>query len=754
MNTIRCYYIKKVFENAENKFCIYKYQTEEDQIVVVQGTELPRAGSCLVTMTGTWRRNKYGNYFEAESCEVEKPTSEKGVIDYFRFLKVGIGSTRAKAIYKRFGEQVWQVLDRTPERIREVSCISNNAVAKFIEKHKIMSTAMDLKRLFPTCEYFSMRVANSVSQKMQDSEWVQKQEESIPNLISKNPYLLCEYSDLGFMRVDKLASTLKGIPADFPPRIHCAIRYTLSQAEQSGHVCLPLSLLVGQATHLLNNPEWKAIDSKTILERIAQMSKQEALCKVHGMVFGYKRYYEEYELSQGLLRLMRSSVSTNYPRPMLENMLETYMEKTGMQFAPDQKTAILSAFLHPVSIVTGGPGTGKTTLTKAILALDKQINGENANPLLLAPTGRAAKRLSETTERPAQTVHHAIGFKGERYVPSETWPKPEIDDASIIIIDESSMLDQMIASWLLQIIPEGKRLVFVGDPDRLPSVGAGNVLHEMIASQVVPTTCLHVIFRQKGGQNNPIVTNAAKIRAGQCDLDFNSRFLKSDQETDEGQLDQAVRQYVYFVQQYGADNVMLLCPYRTQKKTKVNTVELNRRIQEQVNPVRPGELVMKTARGIFHKGDRVIQLKNTDTVLNGDIGIVKEIVPQADSSEEETVDTLVVEFGDDTIYYTPDDLKQLDLAFCTTVHKSQGCEYKVVILVLSNRHIALLQRNLVYTAITRATEQVSLIGHISDDAAEESALNTAIGNVSSTKRYTLLAARLQANAAQKQEKAS
>lgn len=357
-------------------------------------------------------------------------------------------------------------------------------------------------------------------------------------------------------------------------------------------------------------------------------------------------------------------------------------------------------------------------------------------------TGRAAKRLAESTGRSAQTIHSAIRYTGEKHMPDflSTEDSP-FQGASIIIVDEASMLDQMIASWFVQLVPEGARVVFAGDADQLPSVGAGDVLHEMICSGVIPVTRLQVIFRQKG--ENLIVTNAMKIHQGDTALSYDAGFQSTDTPVDTEQVAQAVDTYVRCYQEQGAENVMLLCSYKNPKNTIVNTGELNRLIQEKMNPIQEEQLVMKRGHVAFHAGDRVMQLKNKEDVLNGDVGIVDSIhrvVDEEDSSSYHLV--MTVEFSEGIFRdYSRDMLDELDLAYASTVHKSQGSEYPTVILVLSNKHRALLQRNLVYTAITRATQNVTLIGDIT---GQKSALATAIRNVDAASRYSLLSMRLQA----------
>ncbi len=584
MSTIRAVRELAIYENADNGYGIYRCRTDEFDSIVVKGYDIPVAGSCWVIMSGNWIEDAtYGHQFNVQSCEVEKPKSEKGLVDYLGSLKIGLGKTRAKAVYHKFGERVWDVLDNDPDRIREIPVIPEKVASKFVEVHLETTAIRDLLQVFSFAPEFTTKQASKVVKALKGSA---------VDAAKKNPYILCRYTDLGFSAVDRMVSRMESIPETFPPRMTSAIYTVLWHYELAGHTCLPADVLGKRVLKLLNAQGRKPVTENILVNHMAEMLQKKQLYKSHGMIFLRHRFREECLLARGIVRLMSSTATdATFAQLVIDEVLKEYMKENKIQFASSQKDAILSAFLHPVSIVTGGPGTGKTTLTKAILAMDKFISGNRSNPLLLAPTGRAAKRLSEATGHPAQTVHSAIEFLGEKETPEELAPQYKegvFSDASLVIVDECSMLDQMIASWLIQLIPEGMRVIFIGDSDQLPSVGAGNVLRELIKSEVVPVTRLSVIFRQKG--ENLIVTNAAKIHNGQHDLEYGKQFKAINVQSEEGQLYSAVKFYLQCYNHYGPDSIMMLCPYKSTKKTIVNTVELNRQIQHKVKCVRKGRV--------------------------------------------------------------------------------------------------------------------------------------------------------------------
>lgn len=743
MSTIRAIREKAIWESPKTGYGIYRCKRDNQEVITVVGFDIPAAGSCWICMVGDWIENPtYGHQFRAEECTIEKTPSEEGVADYLMSLKIGIGRTRAAAIVKYFGDKTWDILDNFPERLQEVPSISKKMVDEYIKIQTAKNAVRDLMQMFNHSELFKPFHAKDIVKVLGA--------ESVPTL-KKNPYLLCKYTDLNFKEVDQIVSRMDGYSETFLPRLTQAVYYVMNNQEKKGHTCIPEPALKRAVLSCLNAQGRKPVDKETVLARLKEMVNKKSLYALHGMVFLRKRYYEEYHLVDGLIRLMNSTPkNAGLCKNIGDELLNNFEENEGIEFAPGQKAAIKNIFNNPVSIVTGGPGTGKTTLTKAVISIDRYVHRKKSNPLLLAPTGRAAKRLSEATNQPAQTIHSAIHYCGQQEAPEDLMPMEPgtaIGDATIIIVDEVSMLDQMIASWLVQVIPNGARLVFIGDSNQLPSVGAGNVLADLISSGVVPTTQLTEIFRQ--AEESLIVRNAEKIRNGEHDLIFTRDFRPLQYSDPEQILRKTVQFYDLCTAKYTKEQIMILCPYRIRKNTIVNTQELNNRIQAHANPVKEDDMFFKRGDTKFHVGDRVIQLKNTPEVTNGDIGIVESFTTgsqKEDANEEDT--SMIVDFGMGVKRkYNRDTLSELDLAYCTTVHKSQGCEYPVIILLLSNEHGGLLQRNLVYTAITRSSDKVCLIGDI---VGENSALIKAIDNTRPMIRHSLLAARLKATWAKDQ----
>ena len=727
-------YGKPIFKGDDGfSICTARLRTDSSDIVV-KGYDIPRTKNCWIIASGKWVADvKHGKSFSSIYAEVETPKTEKGIISYLRSMRVGLGEKNARKIYNRFGDSIWTILDTNPEEIEEIEGISFRSVQRLRKKWEEISIKRNLMNLFSASTEFTGRMAEKIAKRL-GSKAVAK--------VQKNPYLLCRMAGLSFRTVDRVAKELKKDKATpyTSERTGAAFYSVLKQATVSGHVCLPEQLLIRNAMMLLNSSAY----SEKLLERqvrnaLTFLVEKGWLKKSGIMVYTVKSWEDEQRLSDNLVRLIKAGAGgTEYATIVVDDVLKDYMEQNSITLAKQQCVAVQAAFLEPVSIVTGGPGTGKTTLTKAILQLDKRIHGEDSAPILLAPTGRAARRLAEATCHPASTVHSAIGYKGEDVEYDDD--AEERLNGSIVIVDEASMLDQHIASLLVEKIANGTRVVFIGDSDQLPSVGAGNVLAELISSGVVPVTRLEVVFRQTG-EHNPILINSDKIHKGETDLvyDENFRFIECHKE--DAQVFHACREYLRAVKKYGIDNVMLLNPYRTEKKTKVNADRMNKQIQMWYNPAKSSKPHMTIGKTVFSCNDRVMQTKNTEMAQNGDIGTITRIFERENEDDPTQMDTIMeVDFLGMRVEYTKEEAQDLTLAYCCTVHKSQGAEYKMVIMVVSNFHAAMLQRNLLYTGITRARQQVMLIGNIQ---GESSAVVRSIKNTKSATRYTNLANRLQ-----------
>ena len=503
-----------------------------------------------------------------------------------------------------------------------------------------------------------------------------------------------------------------------------AIRKVLDNAAASGHVCLPKNELLEQMVR------FTGCSRDCCIEAIRAAFRDGRLLGANSCLYSPKRYEQEESISSNLVRLMAAECKPvrNLDRLISDCEIDLY------SFAESQKDAIRNVFQNPVSVITGGPGVGKTTVTKGILAVHKDIYGSASKPVLLAPTGKAARRLSEATGYPAQTIHSAVGWKGEEF-DYDAQPVPL--DGNLIIIDECSMMDQQIAAILFERIETGSRLVLIGDVDQLPSVGCGNVLRDIIDSKVVPTARLTEIFRQAG--ENPIITNAHKINQGDDSLVFGKQFRFVECLNEQEIFEAACRMYVRCVSAYGDEEVVLLNPQRN--NTLVSVDRFNAELQARINPPAPGKMEIRIGKTVFREGDKVMELKNTEAgPKNGDIGYIREISRRKSPEDPDQFNYYAnIEWnGDRTwIEYNQDDMRHVTLAFCTTVHKAQGSEYKYVIEVVSRAHPGLLKKNLIYTGITRSREAVCLIGELES-------LSRAIkrNRDDEDRRYTLLASRL------------
>ncbi|MCC8161440.1 MAG: AAA family ATPase [Oscillospiraceae bacterium] len=563
-------------------------------------------------------------------------------------------------------------------------------------------------------------------------------------VIKTSPYKLCEVSGIGFYTAENITRHFGGKPDD-EERIQGCIFYAMEHFEIMGHVCIPESSLTNKIYKELNRGYPREVVSKDLCRRtINSMIRFKKLtCETFAdrsgnltrMIYTMNSHSEESKIVSNILRLI-SKPFDNKLNEALENAIEEYSQNNTFALGKIQKKAAITSLANKISVITGGPGTGKTTTVQSLLYAHEKVYKNKSKPLLLAPTGRAARRLSEATGYPASTIHSAIG-----YHQGENGDFVTVDklDANYILVDESSMIDQHIMSSFISTVPDDAQLVLIGDPDRLPSVGYGNILHDIINSGVVPVTKLEIIFRQ--GKDSPIVKNSQKVLKGDTDLDFSQKgFYMCECNNDGLILKESCKLYRNCVKRFGIDNVVLLTPLR--KETPVSVKSFNKQLQHIINPrdKSSDSLCLDTHDVQFRKNDKVMQMKNTETAKNGDIGYIKDICYAYDPQNENNFSTISkIEFNNDgvTTNYSQENMKNVELAYASTVHKSQGSEYKTVIIVMSDSHRTALRRNLIYTAITRASENVIIVG-------QKSALDYAVKNNQADTRYTCLSHRLKA----------
>jgi len=511
---------------------------------------------------------------------------------------------------------------------------------------------------------------------------------------------------------------IKGIGPKVAERIYAAFGLRTLDVLSKGHLCMEKHQFIKTCLKILDTP---LLTEEMVANRAARLVYSGRLVSYRGTVYRAKTAFAETQLAEQLYQQVRSgkvNTCTN-----LDDELDYEERLMNLKLAPEQREAVKMALTQGLSVITGGPGTGKTLIQKAILDIYRR-QYPNAEICCGAPTGRAARRMEQSTGFMASTVHKALGLVADE---DGNYGDPEIIEADLILVDEVSMLDIYLAGYLFGAIESGKRIVLIGDADQLPSVGPGAVLSEIIASGRIPVVRLDQVFRQDSGSR--IATNAKRIRHGNVSLEYGDDFQFISSPNMQMSAERIAELYLQETKKYGIDNVALLTPYRQKTETGANA--LNERLRELVNPKSNEKPEIVRGKRVFRCGDKVMQIKNHDDVNNGDIGYIRSI----SGSGEDII--VKVDFGDGRMKeYEPADLDMLDFGYAFTVHKSQGSEYKSVIINLQCAHYNMLTRPLIYTAINRGKERVIIVG-------EKRALSIAIKKTDTEKRGTCLAQRLQ-----------
>ena len=692
-----------LFENQENGYTVIRFRSEEGESITVVGTiPLTAAGEQLV-ITGHWETHStHGPQFRAEFLERVMPSGAASIEKYLASRVIrGVGPQTAKRIVARFGDDTFRVMEEEPHRLAEVAGISAKK-AQEIGQH--FQKQFGMRKLL---EYFMshglpVELAMPLYKAYGDLAM---------DVLQDDPYLLSDdYFGGDFRVVDEFALKL-GIEADDSRRVEAAAIYTLRHNLGNGHTFLPVHKLVPATAAMIH-----LADAEPVEEALRSLDLEGKL--VLDVLKDIKICYlpEYYEAETYVARRIREMTETERMAPThLEGSIRAIEGEVGTEYAPDQVKAIIAAVQNSVLLLTGGPGTGKTTTVNGILALFDRLK---IKTVLAAPTGRAAKRLSELCGREAATIHRLLEtqFDPESGRLCFMHDESEPLKCDAVVVDETSMVDILLMEALLRAMKPDCRLVLVGDPDQLPSVGAGNLFSDLIRSQMIPTVRLTEIFRQ--AQESLIVMNAHAINGGQMpelrvkDKDFFFLQRKDAAATVSTITDLCVRR---LPENMGipADQIQVLSPTR---KAEAGTANLNVRLQAVLNPPHPDKKERKSGKFVFREGDRVMQIKNNYDIMwkraegfgggtgvfNGDVGKILEIDP----NEE----TMTVAFDDKVVEYTFDLLSQLELAYAMTVHKSQGSEYRAVVLAVSQANPYLLTRSILYTAVTRAKELLILGG--------------------------------------------
>lgn len=719
MNSIKGYVEHIVYRNEENGYTVFNLNNEDGEVTCIGSFHYIEEGE-LLKLTGEYTTHKlYGMQFKVESCEVCEPEDLISIEKYLGSGAIkGIGVALAGKIVKKFKEDTFRIIEEEPERLVEIKGISERKAREIsvqIEEKKDMRQAMLYLQKYGISTTLAAKIYQHYGQ-------------NVYRVIEENPYQLADHiSGVGFKIADEIASRV-GIHTDSDYRIRSGIFYTILQSVGEGHVYLEQEVLLRRAGELLR-VEIQDIEKYLMdlaIEKKIVMKNEEGGMRVYSSHY----YYMEMNVARMLHDL---SIENHVEETEVKQRLLAIEASAGLCLDEMQRTAVLKAVRHGIMVLTGGPGTGKTTTINAMIRF---FESEGADILLAAPTGRAAKRMTEATGYEAQTVHRLLevsgnpendsmnGFQRNEENPLET---------DVIIIDEVSMLDLPLMSALLKAVIPGTRLILVGDCNQLPSVGPGSVLKDIIDSRCFSVVMLTKIFRQ--AEESDIIVNAHKINRGEeVSLDNKSRdffFLKrQDADVIIGVVITLIRNKLPKYVDADPYDIQVLTPMR---KGFLGVERLNGILQEYLNPPESGKAEKECGDRLFREGDKVMQIKNNyqlewkittrrgmtiDSgmgIFNGDMGIIKEI-----NTYEEAI---TVEYDEHReVKYPYSLLEELELAYAITIHKSQGSEYPAVVIPLLQGPVQLYHRNLLYTAVTRARRCVTLVG--SDQVFQKMIRNT------------------------------
>ncbi len=715
-----------VYRSEESGYTVLETAVGKKQVTVVGVLPAFAAGE-RVRFFGAWTQHpQYGPQWRATQCEVEPPNSLKGIESFLSSgLIRGMGPDTARRVMAHFGKQAMDILAASPERLAEVKGIGPKKARmigdSFREKYS-MRRAMVFLGGYGIPPKLSIRIAKRYGERVEE-------------VLKENPYrLVDDVEGIGFLTADRIAVAL-GLSPESPYRSEAALKYVLQEAALSGgHTYLPEEMLLREASSLLRcaREPVEAALKNLILNREIVVNDFSS-----GRGCMLERFYHaEKEVAVRLSQLMRHSRGMEaHMGAAAAKKLEKIAGERGLTLSPRQQEAVLSAVTHGVMVITGGPGTGKTTIIRCILSL------LGPGVMLAAPTGRAAKRMSEACGREARTLHRLLEYGGDEGVFQRNEENPLEGDS--VIVDEMSMVDVFLMRSLLRALKTGTRLIMVGDADQLPSVGAGNVLSDVLQSGVIPSVRLTEVFRQ--AEESMIVRNAHAINQGRMPV-WNGRgtdfFFERKQTAEEAAAAVVAlcrERLPKYLANENRQDIQVLSPSR---KGVCGVENLNRLLQAALNPPARHKKELQSGETVFRTGDKVMHIRNDYSlewhcdskgtfgagVFNGDMGVITAVDP-----EEKTVSVLYD--GDIQVEYDSGVLDELDLSYCLSIHKSQGSEFSCVVMPCVGGPPMLLTRNLFYTALTRARRLVVLVGR-------ESCVEQMVNNNEERRRYTSLLKRL------------
>ena len=722
---MKCRFVKPIFQNNDNGYCIFLYHTEDTGVpaqaqnsfykgrgcqFTAIGNNLPDTDKIEIDLQGKWIKNSHGMQLQVDTYEEILPHTEEGIIGYLSSGMIrGIGPKTAKLIVDRYGTRTFEILDHYPNSLLDIKGITPGKLETILSSYQSSHAFRDLAAYLTPFHVTPNKI--------------KKIHESFGNnaleTVKNQPFALCQISGFGFLTVDEIAKANRCRLND-PMRIEGCIQYCMELEMQEGHLYQDKQLFQRKVYEQLNHGySTEVVTEREVYQELYRLVQNKSLYYEDNALYPAKLYGYECGAAKKMATLLAQETT---PASNLDYLIAEAQRELGILLSAKQVEGVKKAFTHLVSIITGGPGTGKTTAQKVLLYINKKLGGKNV--LLTAPTGRASRRMAESTgHSEAVTMHSAMGLTNDE----DCEAMSDMLEADFIIADEYTMADMRLSYEFFAHIPLGTRLVLVGDVNQLPSVGPGNVFRELVQCGVIPVTVLDMVFRQ--AENSRIAVNAHRMQENNAMLDYGTGFELMEVSTAEEAAAVIERIYRKEVARLGVDKVQVLTPFRKRGDASVDS--LNARLWNIVNPAAPDKPEIKAGKHTFRTGDRIIHNKNKNEVSNGDVGYLNTIF----LDEEGTQLAKLVFSEGRTVDYTTDELDMVEHAYATTVHKSQGSEYPVVILPWLPMFYKMLRRNILYTAVTRAKEKVVIIG-------SKRAIYQAIHNTESDNRNTRLGERI------------